>query len=151
MKIKPHINALARLFYKHLGYEVPEGFDFEVSRHPTEKGMFQMAEAAWEFFYGDRPDYSDDEGEEEGPLQPPDADIEKLAAVEAAWHKFRSHKDLSFMSGAPAELIETLRQVFSSTSGRRIVDAAPLLTSMAETESAETAGTTGPGETPEPA
>lgn len=39
-------NALARKFYQQLGYIVSEGFDFNLSQHPTEIAVLNMAKIA---------------------------------------------------------------------------------------------------------
>lgn len=39
-------NALARKFYQQLGYIVSEGYDFNLSQHPTEIAMLSMAKIA---------------------------------------------------------------------------------------------------------
>lgn len=49
--------------YRLQGYVVPEGYDFSVAHHPQEKMCYQMAEASWEWAYGDRPDYAEDDDE----------------------------------------------------------------------------------------
>ena len=50
-KAKKHeINALARIFYKMHGFDSPEGYDFSTATHPQEKGMFNLAQAAREFY-----------------------------------------------------------------------------------------------------
>lgn len=41
-------NALARKFYKSLGYEVPEGYRFDQAHHPQEVGMWNMAAMAYD-------------------------------------------------------------------------------------------------------
>lgn len=41
-------NALARLFYKSLGYDVDEGYRFDQARHPQELGMWNQACIAFE-------------------------------------------------------------------------------------------------------
>jgi hypothetical protein len=37
------LNALARIFYRDLGYEASESLDFYTSRHPTEVNMYKLA------------------------------------------------------------------------------------------------------------
>ena len=40
------INRLARLMYGEMGYHVKKGFDFEKSRHPQEKSIYNQAAIA---------------------------------------------------------------------------------------------------------
>ena len=37
------LNGLSRVFYRLHGCEVPEDFNFQKSKHPQEKLMFQLA------------------------------------------------------------------------------------------------------------
>ena len=39
---------LARAFYKSFGYDAPEGFKFYASKHPQERGMWNLAVIAFE-------------------------------------------------------------------------------------------------------
>jgi hypothetical protein len=41
-------NELARLFYKSLGYQVPDGFKFYEAHHPQEVGVWNMAVMAYD-------------------------------------------------------------------------------------------------------
>lgn len=45
-------NVLARLFYSMNGYQVPEGYRFDKARHPQERGMWNLAAAAYEHIEG---------------------------------------------------------------------------------------------------
>lgn len=45
-------NALARLFYASLGYQVEEGYKFHEAHHPQERGMWNQAATACYFFTG---------------------------------------------------------------------------------------------------
>lgn len=45
-------NALARTFYRMLGYQVEEGYKFHEARHPQERGMWSMAVVAYEHIDG---------------------------------------------------------------------------------------------------
>jgi hypothetical protein len=57
------LNKLARQFYKVLGYEVREGFDFSSARHSRERMCYRMAELAFEEFIGYTPEDLDLEDE----------------------------------------------------------------------------------------
>lgn len=48
--VKSDINRLARLYYRMMGYTVPEGYDFSKAHHPTEKMVWQQAEISFEFW-----------------------------------------------------------------------------------------------------
>ncbi|MBD2437394.1 hypothetical protein [Nostoc sp. FACHB-110] len=65
MKIRDRLNRLAKEFYAQMGYVAREGFDFSASQHPQELMCYRMAEIAYEEFMGDRPDYAEDEDEED--------------------------------------------------------------------------------------
>lgn len=41
-------NALARLFYKSMGYVVPDGYRFDQATHPQEVGCWKMAVLAYD-------------------------------------------------------------------------------------------------------
>lgn len=44
------INRLAEMFYTMHGYDIDEeDYDFSKASHPQEKGMYNLAEAAYEF------------------------------------------------------------------------------------------------------
>lgn len=45
-------NELARGFYKLMGYEVKEGFRFDLSCHPQERTCWNMAVLAYDFIQG---------------------------------------------------------------------------------------------------
>jgi hypothetical protein len=45
-------NELARLFYQHMGYEVPKGYRFDLAHHPQEIAMWNMAVMAYEHING---------------------------------------------------------------------------------------------------
>lgn len=47
---KQRKNALARLFYSMMGYEVPENYDFSKARHPTEKMVWHFADVSYRFW-----------------------------------------------------------------------------------------------------
>ena len=47
---KADINTLARLFYKMMGYEVPQGYDFSKAHHPSEKMVWEQAKISFEFW-----------------------------------------------------------------------------------------------------
>ena len=49
-EMKDDFNELARELYAMMGYVAEEGFDFTKSRHPTERLMYAMAEAAYDHF-----------------------------------------------------------------------------------------------------
>lgn len=65
MKIRNRLNQLAWQFYQQMGHTAKEGFDFSASRHPQELMCYRMAEIAWEEFMGDRPDYAEEDEDEE--------------------------------------------------------------------------------------
>jgi hypothetical protein len=48
--LKYKINVLARLFYASMGYSVEEGYDFSTARHPTEKMVWNMAKASYDYW-----------------------------------------------------------------------------------------------------
>jgi hypothetical protein len=45
-------NDLARLFYESMGYEVKEGYRFDLAPHVQEHGMWIMAAMAYEHILG---------------------------------------------------------------------------------------------------
>lgn len=45
--VKFKINALAKMFYSMQGYNVEDGYDFSVARHPQEQGLWNQAIVAW--------------------------------------------------------------------------------------------------------
>lgn len=45
-------NALARVFYSLLGYQVPAGYRFDQATHPQEKAMWAMVVIAYENIEG---------------------------------------------------------------------------------------------------
>ena len=45
-------NALARIFYSLLGYQVEEGYRFDQAKHPQEVTMWRMAVIAYENIEG---------------------------------------------------------------------------------------------------
>lgn len=45
-------NALAKLFYKMHGCEVPEGYRFDKAKHPQERSMWNLAVTAYYFIDG---------------------------------------------------------------------------------------------------
>lgn len=49
-KLVERANELARIFYAAHGYEVKEGYRFDQARHPQERGMWNLAAKAFEFF-----------------------------------------------------------------------------------------------------
>jgi hypothetical protein len=53
---------IARLLYGSHGCNLPEDDPLYLwkSQHPTEQGVLYVAEAIFEMFYGDSPEYSDD-------------------------------------------------------------------------------------------
>lgn len=51
-KIVDDANALARVFYSMLGYEVASGYRFDKATHPQEKAMWNMAVVAYENIEG---------------------------------------------------------------------------------------------------
>lgn len=53
--IVENANALARSFYKSMGYEVPEGYRFDQARHPQERMCWQMSCYAFEMIEGTDP------------------------------------------------------------------------------------------------
>lgn len=53
--IVDNANALARRFYKFMGYEVPKGYRFDSARHPTERMCWQMSCEAFETIEGTDP------------------------------------------------------------------------------------------------
>ena len=57
------LNKLARKFYKVLGYEVRERYDFSNARHSRERMCYRMAELAFEEFIGYLPEDLDLEDE----------------------------------------------------------------------------------------
>ena len=40
-------NELARSFYRHMGYVVPEGYRFDRAHHPTERMCWDMTVTAY--------------------------------------------------------------------------------------------------------
>ena len=59
-------NALARVFYSLLGYQVGEGYRFDQATHPQEVAMWRMAVIAYENIEGtDVEDALDDIGDNE--------------------------------------------------------------------------------------
>lgn len=42
-------NELARHFYKSMGYEVPDDYQFHQATHPQERGCWNLASIAYEF------------------------------------------------------------------------------------------------------
>ena len=62
------VQDIARLIYRSHGGTLPEELMYLwKSQHPTERSVLAVAEEIFELFYGDSPDYSD---EEEIPPQP---------------------------------------------------------------------------------
>lgn len=56
------VQDIARLIYSTHGYQLPEDLMYLWrSQHPTEIGVLAIAEEIFELFYGDSPDYSDEE------------------------------------------------------------------------------------------
>lgn len=53
--IVANANALARRFYKAMGYEVPEGYRFDSARHPQERLCWRMSCDAFEMIEGTDP------------------------------------------------------------------------------------------------
>lgn len=51
-EIVDQCNQLARVFYKSMGCQVPDGFKFWESVHPQEIGCWHMAVAAYEHIEG---------------------------------------------------------------------------------------------------
>lgn len=51
-EIVDRCNALARIFYQGHGCVVPEGYDFSAAAHPQERGMWNLAVAAFDFIEG---------------------------------------------------------------------------------------------------
>ncbi len=45
-------NGLARQFYLMHGYQVPEGYRFDRAEHPQERGMWNLASAAYYWIEG---------------------------------------------------------------------------------------------------
>lgn len=48
--LKADINRLAQLYYKMMGYHVPDGYDFSTAKHPHEKMVWQQAKISYEFW-----------------------------------------------------------------------------------------------------
>ena len=46
-KDKDKLNALAGLFYRMNGYNIEQGYDFSIARHPQEIQMWEMAKVAF--------------------------------------------------------------------------------------------------------
>jgi hypothetical protein len=55
------LNKLARRFYKVMGYEVREGYDFSASKDTRALMCYRMAELAYQEFVGDIPNNLEDE------------------------------------------------------------------------------------------
>jgi regulator of RNase E activity RraB len=55
------LNKLARKFYKVMGYEVRESYDFSASKDTRALMCYRMAEIAFEEFVGDKPNNLEDE------------------------------------------------------------------------------------------
>ena len=55
------LNKLARKFYKVMGYEVREGYDFSASKDTRALMCYRMAELAYQEFVGDTPNNLEDE------------------------------------------------------------------------------------------
>lgn len=49
-KLHEELNELARELYAAMGYEVKEGFDFTLSRHPQEWLAYRLAEISYDFW-----------------------------------------------------------------------------------------------------
>lgn len=64
--IRSSLNALAREFYRIVhGRMATEGYDFSAAPGDRQRNMYDAAEAAYEHFKGDRPDYAEDEEPDE--------------------------------------------------------------------------------------
>lgn len=48
---KFEINNLARLFYRMMGYQVEEGYDFSKANHPAEKMVWEQARISREYWH----------------------------------------------------------------------------------------------------
>jgi hypothetical protein len=61
-------NALSRQLYACLGYQVPQGYRFDLATHPQEIACFRMADLAYAHIEGtDLQEAANNVGEEEAP------------------------------------------------------------------------------------